>query len=138
MFKAIIITAITIGTAVLSSAFTLQNQDAAQQKKGKEVYEMYCQNCHMEDGKGTADINPPLAKADYMKKPAKNLIDIILNGQSGEIKVNGKKYNALMPAQNYLSDMQIADVLNYTRNAWGNKIPGKVTPAMVKALRKKG
>ena len=41
-----------------------------------------------------------------------------------------------MPAQEYLSDEQIADVLNYIRNSWGNKIPGTITPATVKALRK--
>ena len=41
-----------------------------------------------------------------------------------------------MPAQEYLSDEQIADVLNYIRNSWGNKIPGTITPASVKALRK--
>jgi nitrite reductase (NO-forming) len=90
----------------------------------------------MEDGKGMPDINPPVAKADYMKKPAKTLIAIILKGQSGEVVVNGKKYNAIMPAQEYLTDVQIADVLNYTRNSWGNKIPGTITPEMVKALRK--
>jgi nitrite reductase (NO-forming) len=41
-----------------------------------------------------------------------------------------------MPAQEYLSDEQIADVLNYVRNSWGNKIPGTITPATVKTLRK--
>ena len=105
-------------------------------KRGKEVYALYCQSCHMEDGKGTPDLNPPLAKADYLKKPAKTLINVILKGQSGEVVVNGKKYNAMMPAQDYLTDEQIADVLNYVRNSWGNKIPGTITPAMVKALRK--
>ena len=86
-------------------------------------------------GKGTPDINPPLAKADYIKKPAKILIGVILKGQSGEVKVNGINYNAMMPAQEYLTDDQIADVLNYVRNSWGNKISGTITPAMVKPLR---
>jgi nitrite reductase (NO-forming) len=82
------------------------------------------------------DINPPIAKADFLKKPSRTLINVILQGQSGEVVVNSKKYNALMPAQDYLSDEQIADVLNYIRNSWGNKIPGTITPASVKALRK--
>jgi nitrite reductase (NO-forming) len=90
----------------------------------------------MEDGKGTPDINPPVAKADYIKKSAKILINIILKGQSGDVVVNRIKYNTPMPAQDYLADEQIADVLNYVRNSWGNKIPGMITPAMVKALRK--
>lgn len=105
-------------------------------KRGKEVYILFCQNCHMEDGMGTPDINPPVARTDYIKKPARTLIGIILKGQSGEVIVNGKKYNTDMPAQEYLTDEQIADVLNYTRNSWGNKVPGIISPAMVKALRK--
>ena len=105
-------------------------------ERGKEVYTTYCMNCHMADGTGTPGVNPPLTKADYMKKPAKTLINIILQGQSGEITVNNKKYDGLMPAQAYLTDGQIADVLNYTRNSWGNKNPAEITPAQVKALRK--
>jgi mono/diheme cytochrome c family protein len=105
-------------------------------KRGKEVYELYCQNCHMENGKGIPGVNPPVAKADYLKRPSKTLINIILKGQSGEVLVNGKKYNTMMPAQDYLTDTQIADVLNYIKNSWGNKIPGTTTPAMVKTLRK--
>lgn len=90
----------------------------------------------MENGEGMPDVNPPLAKADYIKKPTDVLINIVLKGQSDEIVVNGKKYNTIMPALDYMDDVQIADVLNYIRNSWGNKIPGTVTPAMVKALRK--
>jgi mono/diheme cytochrome c family protein len=123
------------GISFFSISMPNQNINESR-KRGKEVYTLYCQSCHMEDGKGTPDINPPVAKTDYLKKPAKTLINIILKGQSGEVVVNGKKYNAMMPAQDYLTDVQIADVLNYVRNSWGNKIPGVITPATVKALRK--
>ena len=135
MYKVLIVSVITLGIAALSSSFNRQDIKESI-KRGKEVYAMYCQGCHMEDGKGTAGVNPPLAKADYLKKPAKTLINVILKGQSGEVIVNGKKYNAIMVAQDYLTDQQIADVLNYSRNSWGNKIPGIITPATVKALRK--
>ena len=135
MNKKIAICVILSGIAFTSS--TLPDQEIKESiKRGKEVYTLYCQNCHMEDGNGMPGVNPPLAKADYLKKPAKTLINVILKGQSGEVVVNGKKYNVPMPAQEYLTDMQIADVLNYIKNSWGNKIPGAVTPAMVKALRK--
>lgn len=90
----------------------------------------------MEDGIGIPDLNPPLAKADYIKKPAKTLINIILKGQSGEITVNRKKYNAVMLPQSYLTDEEVADVLNYIRNTWGNKVAGIVIPVQVKVLRK--
>jgi mono/diheme cytochrome c family protein len=135
MIKVLTISFITLAIFLLSSFIPDQNLNESI-KRGMEVYALYCQNCHMEDGKGMPEINPPVAKADYIKKPAKILIDVILNGQSGEVVVNGKKYNAVMPAQEYLTDVQIADVLNYVRNSWGNKIPGTITPAMVKALRK--
>jgi nitrite reductase (NO-forming) len=59
-----------------------------------------------------------------------------LEGQSGEVIVNGSKYDDEMPEQSYLSDDQIADVLNYIKNSWGNKLPDTITPALVKALRK--
>ncbi len=135
MIKALTISLITLGIFLLSS-FVSGQKLSESIKRGKEVYTLYCQSCHMEDGKGTPDINPPVAKADYLKKPAKTLIGVILDGQSGEVVVNGRKYNAIMPAQEYLSDEQIADVLNYIRNSWGNKIPGTITPATVKTLRK--
>ena len=103
-------------------------------KRGKEIYTLHCQNCHMENGQGMEGVNPPLAKTTYLKDAKKN-IGIILNGQTGEITVNGKKYNALMLPMNYLSDTEVADVLNYVRNSWGNKYPA-ITPAQVKAERK--
>lgn len=135
MIKILTMSVLTPGIFLLSSFMPYQSLKESI-KRGKEVYVLNCQNCHMEDGKGTPDINPPVAKADYIKKPAKTLINIILKGQSGEVIVNSKKYNTIMPAQEYLTDVQIADVLNYVRNSWGNKVRGTVTPAMVKALRK--
>ena len=135
MKQIVMISGIAIAITLFSSF--IPNQKLTESvKRGKEVYALYCQNCHMEDGKGTPDLNPPVAKADYLKKPAKTLIGVVLDGQSGEVVVNGKKYNAIMPPQPYLTDEQIADVLNYIRNSWGNKIPGTITPAAVKALRK--
>ncbi len=136
MNKKLTFCVIMVGVALTSS--TLPDQELNESiKRGKEVYALYCQNCHLEDGKGMAGINPPVAKADYMKKPADSLINVILKGQSGEVMVNSKKYNVPMPSQEYLTDEQIADVLNYSKNSWGNKIPGVITPTMVKALRNK-
>jgi nitrite reductase (NO-forming) len=103
-------------------------------KRGKEVYILHCQNCHMENGQGMEGVNPPLAKTTYLKDAKKN-IGIILKGQTGEVVVNGKKYNAIMNPMDYLDDQQIADVLNYVRNSWGNKYP-YISPAQVKAERK--
>lgn len=122
-------------TAFLIISFSQDKNLEESMKRGKEVYLLHCQNCHMENGQGMEGVNPPVAKTTYLKDTKKN-IDIILNGQTGEVVVNGKKYNAIMNPMNYLDDRQIADVLNYIRNSWGNKYP-VVTPAQVKAEREK-
>lgn len=102
---------------------------------GKNVYANNCINCHMENGKGMEGAFPPVAKSDFLKRPPKDLINVILKGQSGEIKVNGVMYNLMMPAQDYLSDEEIADVLNYINNSWGNKNLKPILPSQVKQLR---
>ena len=134
MYKIAILIVIMSACFILGSSFFQKYDLAKSVARGKEAYASFCMNCHMEDGKGT-DIFPPVAQTDYLKKPAKTLINIILQGQSGEITVNKKQYNALMPAQAYLTDEQIADVLNYIRNSLGNKITTPITPNQVKALR---
>lgn len=119
--------------------FSFQDNTLEQSiKRGEEVYTTNCVTCHMQKGEGMEGSFPPLAKADYIAKDktGKKSIGAILNGLEGEIEVNGKKYNAIMPAQSYLTDQQIADVLNYVRNSWGNKTKAIVTEAMVKAERK--
>jgi nitrite reductase (NO-forming) len=90
----------------------------------------------MAEGEGLPGVYPPLAKSDYLKQPSAFLINIILKGQSGEIVVNGTTYNSPMPAQDYLSDEKISDVLNYIRNSWTNK-GSAITPAQVKSERDK-
>lgn len=135
MNKTVLVSSVYVAV-ILFSSFMPDSKLTESIKRGKEVYILYCQNCHMEDGKGTPGINPPLAAADYLKKSSKILINITLKGQSGEVLVNGKKYNVMMPAQEFLTDTQVADVLNYVRNSWNNKIPGTITPDMVKTARK--
>lgn len=103
--------------------------------RGKEAYTANCQNCHMADGKGLPGAFPPLAKSSYLSKPNGELITYVLKGQTGEITVNGTVYNAVMPAQDYLTDEQIADIYNFVRNSWGNKSTVAITPVMVSKKR---
>jgi len=125
----------TVSLFFIGSSF-FQDFDLAKSiERGKEVYINNCVNCHNEDGKATEGLYPPLAKSDYLQKSADTLINVVLSGQTGEVVVNGEKYNTDMPAQDYLTDDQVADVLNYVRNSWGNKMPA-ILPAQVKALRK--
>lgn len=103
--------------------------------KGKEVYAKTCIACHQANGQGVPNAFPPLAKSDYLNKDVNRAIKTVLNGLSGPITVNGKKFNAMMTPQ-ALSDEQVADVLTYVYSSWGNN-GTKVTAAMVKAQRGK-
>ena len=80
-----------------------------------------CFVCHQAEGQGIPGQIPPIAKSDYRDKLSKEEeIRGVLFGRSGEMTVNGKKYNGIMTPLNYLSDSQIANVLTYVRNSWGN------------------
>ena len=125
----------TISVFLVCTAF-LQDYDLAKSiERGKEIYTANCNDCHKSNGIDPQDQYPPLAKSDYLMKPVDSLIISILEGQTSEIIVNNKKYKEEMLAQDYLNDAEIADVLNYTRNSWRNKMP-VITPPQVKALRK--
>lgn len=102
---------------------------------GQKVYETSCMNCHMQDGKGLEGVFPPVAQSDFLKKSPNEIIDVLIKGQSGEIKVNGVTYNGVMPSVEYLSDKEISDVLNYIQNSWGNKNTKPVLPEQVKKRR---
>lgn len=89
--------------------------------QGKQLYVIHCQNCHGEDGKGLGELIPPLAKADYLMEDINRAICITQNGQQGSIMVNGKEYNQPMPAHYDLKPLEIAEIITYITNAWGNK-----------------
>ena len=125
-------------TATPVQTETKKKPDTLQEslKRGEQVYVANCQSCHMAKGEGIPGAFPPLAKSDYLMKDQKRAISSVVHGVSGEITVNGAKYMMDMPAQSHLSDQEVADVVNYIQNNWGNKAK-PVTPAQVKALRKK-
>ena len=102
---------------------------------GKDKYMATCSACHQANGQGIGGAFPPLAKSDYLNADVNRAIDIVLHGKTGEITVNGKKYNSVMTAQ-ALSDEDVTNVLTYVYNSWGNS-KKEVTPEMVKAVRNK-
>lgn len=102
---------------------------------GEKVYEIACSACHQQKGEGLAGAFPPLAGSDFLVKDPKRAIDIVVKGLQGEVIVNGVKYNSVMPAMTQLSDQEIADVLTYALNSWGNKA-GTVNVTQVAAARK--
>lgn len=89
--------------------------------QGKKLYETYCSNCHQTDGKGFAKLYPPLAGADYLLDNLPAAACIIKNGMEGELEVNGVTYNQMMPANQSLTPLEIAEILTYISNSWGNE-----------------
>lgn len=126
---------------IFATAFAIQQQPAglkAAIARGKTVYENTCLACHQPDGSGVPNMNPPLVKTKWVLGDKKALAKIVLKGlQGGEIDIDGDKFhNPMPPLESVLSDQEIADVLTYVRNSFGNKA-SLVTVAEVKALRAK-
>lgn len=88
--------------------------------EGVQLYNQYCSNCHQMDGTGLAQLIPPLAGSDYLLDDPERAACIIKNGQSGKITVNGVEYDGVMPPLG-LKDLEIAEILTYISNSWGNK-----------------
>lgn len=103
-------------------------------EKGKLVYKKYCTVCHQADGGGVMGLNPPLIKNEYVLGDPKRLINILLNGLNQEIEIEGETYANPMPGLSHLSDQEIADVLTYVRNSFGNKASA-VNSTQVKVIR---
>lgn len=110
-----------------------QAGSAAQITRGKQVYLEQCLACHQVDGLGVQGMNPPLAKAKQVLGDKAALIRIVLNGMQG-VQIDGEDYHGVMAPHPDLTDQQIADVLTYVRNSFGNKASA-VTAAQVKTVR---
>ena len=105
-----------------------------QTEKGKQVYMQTCFVCHQITGEGIAGQIPPLGKSDYLMADKDRSIRTILHGMTGEVVVNGKKYNGVMIPHNHMPDDQIANVLTYVRNSFGNS-GDNVTVEQVRRVR---
>jgi nitrite reductase (NO-forming) len=95
---------------------TLQAQIAA----GQARYARPSSVCHQTGGEGLEGVFPPLVKSDYLMADKRRSIEVILNGLSGPIEVNGKRYDSVMPPMSQINDDGIANILTYVRNAFGN------------------
>lgn len=107
------------------------NESSLDLSAGEAVYKTTCLACHQATGLGLPNFYPPLAKSDYLMADKVRAIKQVKNGSEGEIIVNGEKYNGVMPPQS-LDNQQIADVLTYVMNSWGND-GGQVTKDEVDA-----
>lgn len=115
-------------------AVSAQKPQPAPKQKGAALYKQYCLSCHQANGTGVPRMNPPLVKTSYVSGDKKKLISWVLQGSIEHVDIDGEAYSNNMPAQNYLSDQQIADILTYVRSSFGNK-SSAVLPTDVKTVR---
>ena len=97
---------------------------------GKEIYNDFCVQCHLDDGEGVSGVFPPLAKSDYLLSNVEMSIRGLKYGLSGPIVVNGEEYNGVMQNQG-LDNLEIADVMNFILNNWGNESKEIITENQV-------
>lgn len=120
----------TAARAAESGTLTVQDQVNA----GGQLFAGTCSVCHQANGTGLPGVFPPLAQSDYLNADPQRSIGVLLRGLSGKVTVNGKEFDSVMPAMNQLNDDEVANILTYTLNSWGNK-GGRVLASEVKAER---
>ncbi|MDW8469463.1 MAG: cytochrome c oxidase subunit II [Burkholderiales bacterium] len=99
--------------------------------RGEKVYAANCVACHQANGKGAPPAFPALDGSPLVLGPKEKQIEIVLNGV-----VKDGKPTAMAAFGKQLNDVEIAAVITFTRNNWGNRTGDAVQPAEVKALRK--
>lgn len=99
--------------------------------RGQRLYRAHCQNCHQESGEGVGRIYPPLAKSDYLLANQSRAIRVIKNGLNETITVNGQEFNNAMPNNVKFVDDDIAALMTYIGNTWGNNM-GNVSQSDVR------
>lgn len=122
------------GVAAARIGMPFQNAMQASMTRGKQVYLQVCLACHMATAIGVEGMNPPLIKTKFVLGDKSTLVKIVLNGMTGDLDIDGDTYHGVMAPHSELTDQQIADVLTYVRNSFGNKA-SVVTPAQVKTIR---
>ena len=91
---------------------------------GKKVFTQICTACHQPTGQGIPGVFPPLAGSDWVNGSEERIIRIVLHGLNGKVKVSGKDFeNAMASLGGTLKDEQIANVLTFVRQEWGNNAP---------------
>jgi nitrite reductase (NO-forming) len=123
-----------LAEALAVSNLTLEERLTA----GRTLFAANCGACHQASGLGLPGTIPPLAGSDYLLKNDKDrVLGVVLNGLTGPIKVNGNNFNSVMPPWNHLSNEELASVMTYVFNSWGNS-QGAVSPSEIARVRQGG
>lgn len=122
------------GILFINSNFRSEDEKEASIERGENIYIFNCINCHMADGQGEVDMYPPLAGSDFLLENIDESIKMTMVGSQGGTVVNGKSYNMEMEAI-YITNEELADVMNYILNTWGNSSNEVITPERIQKLR---
>ncbi|NND33418.1 MAG: c-type cytochrome [Saprospiraceae bacterium] len=101
----------------------LDNLDPVRAKAGAGLYNTYCGACHLADGQGDGTRYPSLHNSARVSGDNDTLINILLQGLQGQIIVHGQAFDGVMPSFDYLENEQIAQILTYLRQSFGNEGP---------------
>ncbi|NDE29313.1 MAG: cytochrome c [Flavobacteriia bacterium] len=100
---------------------------------GAEIYQDFCVQCHLPTGVGVSGVFPPLKDSDFLRNNIDISIAGLKYGLKGKIVVNDEEYNGIMASQG-LDNEEIADVMNYILNSWGNSYTGQITTEQVELI----
>ncbi|MCB0496108.1 MAG: cytochrome c [Cyclobacteriaceae bacterium] len=89
--------------------------------QGRDLYKTNCLSCHQKNGQGLKKLIPPLAGSDYLKNNQAKAAQLIMDGAWETIRVNGVDYKPTMPAHKHLTALEVAEILTYINNSWGNE-----------------
>jgi mono/diheme cytochrome c family protein len=125
-----------IALALSVIIISCQSEDQLEFKRyyigGQLLYQQKCQNCHAAKGEGLSSLIPPLTDTAYLKKNKAKLACIVKYGiKETIITINGKSYEGAMPATD-LAPVEIAKILTYVGNSFGNKM-GTITSDIIEA-----
>lgn len=102
---------------------------------GEEIYQDFCLQCHLTTGAGVSGVFPPLKDSDYLMNNIDKSIAGIKFGLKGKVVVNDEIYDGVMAKQG-LDNEEIADVMNYILNQWGNSYDAQITTQQVSEVQK--
>ncbi len=123
--------ALTVCSFITFAAFPAQ--PAGAQSSGQEVYNAYCMECHQANGTGVPNMQPSLKKSKKALGDPAPLIKFVLKG-SADLDPSETIYSNIMPGHDFLSDSELAAVLTFIRQSFGNNAP-LVSEAAVRAAR---
>jgi mono/diheme cytochrome c family protein len=127
----------TLAPAVAVTPRSREGTDAVSDTiaKGRELYARFCEQCHQPDGLGVTGRFPPIIGSRWVTGPPEVLVRILLDGLKGPIRVEGDRFDGIMPgSRDLLTDSEIGAVATYIRQ-WKLNAADSVEPSMVRRAR---